>query len=85
MRTDAQLKTYTGEALEILGVAEVSVNYGEEQHQLLVYVVDGNGPNLIGRDWLCSLKVSIGIINSMKASSKSKVLQPHYKNMMLFL
>ena len=32
---------------------------GEEQQQLLVYVVDGNGPNLI--------------INSMKASNNTEV------------
>ena len=50
MRTTAvHLKTYTGEALEILGEAEVTVNYGEEKQQLVVYVVAGNGPNLI--DW----------------------------------
>lgn len=74
MRTTAvHLKTYTGEALEILGEAEVTVNYGEEKQQLVVYVVAGNGPNLIGRDWLGSLKVSIGEINSMKVSTKPDV------------
>ena len=40
--TDVHLKTYTGEALEILGEAEVTVNYGEEKQQLVVYVVAGN-------------------------------------------
>jgi len=44
--TEAQLKTYTGEA------------FGEEQQQLVVYVVAGNGPNLMGRDWLYTLEVS---------------------------
>ena len=71
--TDVHLKTYTGEALEILGEAEVMVNYGEEKQQLVVYVVTGNGPNLMGRDWLSSLRVSIGEINSMKVSNKPEV------------
>ena len=85
--TDVHLETYTGEALEILGEVGVSVNCGEEQQQLLVYVVDGNGPNLMGRDWLCSLKVSVGVSNSMTASNKTEIqisLQSHCKNMMLF-
>ena len=67
--TDVHLNTYTGEALEILGEAEVTVNYGEEKQQLVVCVVAGNGPNLMGRDWLYSLRVSIGEIHSMETLS----------------
>ena len=61
--TDVQ--TYTREVLQILGEAKVTrtVNYGEQTQQLVVYVVRGNGPNLLGRDWLSSLKVSIGNIH----------------------
>ena len=79
MRTaDVRLKTYTGKALEFLGEANVMVNYGEEKQQLVVYVVAGNGPNLMGRDWLYSLKVSIGEINSVGASNKlCIILQKH--------
>ena len=57
--TDVQ--AYTGEVLQILGEAKVTciVNYGEQTQQLVVYVVRGNGPNLLGRDWLSSLQVSI--------------------------
>ena len=40
--TDVHLKTYTGEALDILGVADVTVNYSEEKQQFVVYVVAGN-------------------------------------------
>ena len=61
--TDVQ--AYTGEVLQILGEAKVTciVNYGEQTQQLVVYVVRGNGPNLLGRDWLSSLKVSIDNIH----------------------
>ena len=61
--TDVQ--TYTREVLQILGEAKVTctVNYSEQTQQLVVYVVRGNGPNLLGRDWLSSLKVSIGNIH----------------------
>ena len=64
-KTDVQLKTYTGEAVCILGTAKVQVNYGEQNYQLLVYVVDGKGPNLMGRDWLGSLNLTVGVINSL--------------------
>ena len=40
--TDVHLKTYTGEALEILGEADVTFNCCEEKQQLVVYVVAGN-------------------------------------------
>ena len=61
--TDVQ--AYTGEVLQILGEAKVTcvVNYGEQTQQLVVYVVRGNEPNLLGRDWLSSLKVSIDNIH----------------------
>jgi len=59
------LKTYTGEALCILGTAKILVNYGEITQQLQVYVVKRRGPNLMGRDWLGSLNLIVGVINSL--------------------
>ena len=64
--TDVQLKTYTGETVEVLGEVELTVTYGEQTKQLVVHVVAGNGPNLMGRDRLCSLKVSIGEIHKVQ-------------------
>jgi len=64
-KTDVHLKTYTGEALCILGTAKIQVKYGEITQQLHVYVVDGRGPNLMGRDWLGSLNLTVGVINSL--------------------
>ena len=51
----------------------------------MVYVVAGNGPNLMGQDWLCSLRVSIDEIHSMETLSNkpeipiklSAILQKH--------
>ena len=76
--TDVQLKTYTGEAVQILGEAKVTVNYGKQTQQLVVYVVNGNGPNLMGRDWLSSLKVSIGDIHRLGVPNKlSEILHKY--------
>ena len=57
-KTDVYLKTYTGEVLCILGTAKMLVTYGE-------CVVDGRGPNLMGRDWLGGLNLTVGVINSL--------------------
>ena len=41
-----------------------------------MYLADGNRPNhiiIMGRDWLCILKVSIGLIYSIKASNKAEM------------
>ena len=64
----------------ILGKAKVQVNYGEQTYQLLVYVVDGRGPNLMGRDWLESLNITVGVINGLPTPDvlqDLEVLQKH--------
>ena len=52
--SDAQLRTYTGQLVEILGLAK----YGKQLLQLPVRVVGGEGPNLLGRDWLRKFKLT---------------------------
>ena len=64
-KTDVHLKTYTGEPLCILETAKMLVTYGKITQQLQVYVVDGRGSNLMGRDWLESLNLTVGVINSL--------------------
>ena len=46
------LRTYTGEAMSVLGEMKVKVEYQEQSHDLTLMVVKGDGPNLFGRDWL---------------------------------
>ena len=50
-----KLKTYTGEIVTPRGVATVDVAYQDQQRQLPITVVEGNVPNLLGRDWLSKL------------------------------
>ena len=35
----------------------VNVKYGRQQNQLPVYVVKGNGPSLLGRNWLQKITI----------------------------
>ena len=51
-RTSIKLRTYTDEAMLVLGEMAVEVTYLENTHALTLYVVQGSGPNLLGRSWL---------------------------------
>ena len=53
--SEVSLKIYTGDSIPVLGSALVQVEHGGEQIPLLVHVVPGSGPNLMGRDWLGKL------------------------------
>ena len=50
--SNAQLRTYTGQLVEILETTTVQAKYGEQLLQLPIHVVNREGPNLLGRDWL---------------------------------
>ena len=73
--TTVRLKTYTGEAITVLGQVPVKVRYGQTDYQLTVLVVEGEGPNLMGRNWLRELKVTLeGIHSIAESSSLSDIL-----------
>ncbi|KAK3092066.1 hypothetical protein FSP39_024867 [Pinctada imbricata] len=66
----AKLKTYTGEDMAILGTVAVHVDYESFSGNLHVIVVKGRGPNLLGRDWLKSLKLNWNEIFAVKSVDK---------------
>ena len=56
-RSDVKLQTYTGELITPEGVGDVAVEYHGQKLDLPITVVDGNMPNLMGRDWLAHLNL----------------------------
>lgn len=50
--TDVKLTTYTGENVPEVGAINVTAEYGTQVKELSILVVQGNGPSLLGRDWL---------------------------------
>ena len=46
------LRTYTAERMAVLGEASVHVRYGKYYGTHTLYVVEGAGPTLLGRNWL---------------------------------
>ena len=51
------LKTYIGEPIKVKGQLEVNVSYNDQQKKLNLLVTEGNGPSLMGRDWLQHLRL----------------------------
>ena len=51
------LFTYTNEEVSVQGVAQVHVAYGDQAETLPLVIVDGEGPPLMGRDWLSRIRL----------------------------
>ena len=76
--TQAKLCTYTGESLGVLGSISVSVQHNQQQKQLSLLVVSGNGPSLLGRDWLAQLQLNWTAIHQLCAPNELQaVLDRH--------
>ena len=47
--TSVALHTYTAERVEVMGSLPVHVEYGDQEKDLSLVIVNGNGPALLGR------------------------------------
>ena len=74
VKPSVRLKTYTREAIKPIGEITAEVKYGEQSHTLSLMIVDGNGPSLLGRDWLQSFTLDWKHIASMKIDNTPKEL-----------
>ena len=75
LQSKVNLRTYSGEQINVLGSLEVNVKYGEQQAQVPLLVVNGNGPSLFGRDWLGYFRLDWKAIHRVQGSSLQSVLQ----------
>ena len=82
--SQAQLKTYTGESIKIIGAIDVEVVYNDQHKQLNLLVVEGEGPSLLGRDWLSQIKLDWSRLNHVQTTSKSACQEILDKHQLLF-
>ena len=47
-KSDLLLETYTGEPLPVIGELNVQVRYEEQENDLALTVIEGDGPSLLG-------------------------------------
>ena len=74
-----KLRTYSGEELKLVGEAAVKVTYGQQEEDLSLQVVKGNGPSLLRRDWLARIKLDWSIIRTLHCQDATldEVLDAH--------
>ena len=77
-KSDIQLRTYTGKPIPVLGQMRVSVKYNDYQGQHILFVVKGNGPAILGREWISKIKLDWVNINSVSESKSVEGLCDKY-------
>ena len=70
--TSTVLTTYTGEQMVVAGRMEVEVRCDGKGSSLTLYVVEGDGPSLLGRDWLKGGKIRLGKHQSGSPRKRSR-------------
>lgn len=75
------LTTYTGEKIKPVGAIDVVVRYQSQTATLPLVIVPGNGPTLMGRNWLEVIKLDWSLINHVNYNCSfsflGEVLQKH--------
>ena len=57
-KSNAVLRTYTGEKIPIKGISKIPVEYNDKLYpEMPITVIKGNGPSFIGRNWLRDIKL----------------------------
>jgi len=54
-----RLQTWSGENIPLVGKADVNVTFGSKTFRLTLYVAEGRGISLLGRDWLRPLGLRV--------------------------
>ena len=72
-KTKSKLSTYTDEEIPVMGITVFSVIYDGKSHQLQAMLVQGTGPNLLGRDWLKEIKIKWNTVFKITNSGNSKL------------
>ena len=72
------LKTYTSEKLTVLGECEVTVEYNGQTKLLPIAIVSGDGPSLLGRNWLEQLHLDWHRIANLSRNDQLEDLLTEY-------
>ena len=75
-KSSLKLRTYTGEALKVVGQALVDVEYEGNTKRLPIKVLKGDGPSLLGRNWLKDIKLNWRTIKKL-SNNLDSMLEEH--------
>ena len=82
--TTANLCTYTGKAIKVVGAIDVDVEYEGQQAKLNLVIVDGKGQPLLGRDWLHHIRLDWGQFHKVDVEQSTQLKQILSKHATLF-
>ena len=74
---DPCLKTYTGQSIKVIGQITVTARYHQQEKELKLYVVKGQGPSLLGRDWLREIKLDWSTMLNVSTTPYQAILDRH--------
>lgn len=77
LHIEVELHSYSGESVPVTGTTEVAVKYGSQTATLPLLVVRGEGPSLLGRNWLNVLELNWQEIFWLHKGSLNQVLEKH--------
>ena len=76
--SQTNLRTYTGEQIRVLGRVEVVASVSHQTAKLELEVVEGNGPSLLGKDWLHKLQLDWKQIFQVRSDEQlQQILSKH--------
>ncbi|XP_014673472.1 PREDICTED: uncharacterized protein K02A2.6-like [Priapulus caudatus] len=80
--SDANLVSYSGQRIEVLGEIKVVVKYKNAEKMLRSIIAKGNKVSLLGRDWLSEIKLEwseIFTISSNQNRTVEKLVEQYHK------
>eukprot|EP00731_Ephydatia_muelleri_P025536 Em0017g619a len=81
--TRVRLRTYTAEQITVLGTISVQVKFKNQTRTLSLFVVNTDGPTLLGRDWMRQLKLDWSMVNHvlMEKNGRLEALMRKYEEL----
>ncbi|CAI6354211.1 unnamed protein product [Macrosiphum euphorbiae] len=61
VKTNLNLRSYSGDSITPIGLINVKVKFNEKDYDLKLYIVENGGPPLLGNDWLKYLGIKVNI------------------------
>ena len=77
-KSERLLKTYSGEEVQVLGQAQILVDYKQQKTKLPLLIVEGDGPSLLDRNWLKSIKLYWKVIKHVTVQGSLDFLLDKY-------
>ena len=72
-KTRVRLSTYTAEQMTVMGTISVQVKHKNQTRTLSIFVVNTDGPTLLGRDWMRQLKLDWSMVNQVSMEKKGRL------------